>query len=291
MLLDSIEETYFSFRSRRRDITHATVCDCNACARIPQLDLKYISHHGQFVRNDSEGSVELTGSDVIAAHGLLKNHVKEQFETDAYLLVTEPCVEALGLDPDALSMVRHEEPSETMGAIAGFVMDLDERWRYEQERRRVFVLPSEAEFEIVDEIPAPPPVVWDYVTSPSKRLEWQTDVQRIDQENPGGRQGVGTTNHCAHGAGTVLEEIVDWRPFQYLTKRMIGPKPFRPSLLTVEFRPTGDSATEVRVRVEKLSGWHRAAYVLLLKRRIRAQVTKDLESLKALLADHASSGG
>lgn len=286
MLLDAIEETYFSFRSRRRDVAHATVCDCNACARIPQLDLKFISHHGEFVRHVLEGKVELTGSDVITAHGLLKNHVEEQFGTDAYLLVTESCVEAFGLDPAALSMEPHEEPSEAAGAVRAYVMDLDKRWRYEQERRRVFVLPAEAEFEVVDEIPAPPSVVWDYVTSPRKRVEWQTNVDRIDQENPGGRQGVGTTNHCAHGNGTVLEEILDWRPFDYLTKRMIGPRPFRPSLLTIEFRPMGDSATRLRVRGEKLSGWHRATYVLLLRRRIRAQMTEDLESLKTLLRNH-----
>lgn len=72
MLLDTVEETYYSFRTRRRDITHSTTCDCNACSRIPQLDLKFISHHGRFVRNDVEGRTELTGNDVIVAHSLLR---------------------------------------------------------------------------------------------------------------------------------------------------------------------------------------------------------------------------
>jgi hypothetical protein len=283
MLLDTIEETYFSFRSRRRDITHSTVCDCNACARIPQLDLKFISHHGQFVRTALEGSVELTGNDVIVAHSLLKNQVEERFGTDAYLLVTEPCVAALGLDTEALSMDPHEESSEAVGTVRGYVTDLDERWRYEQERRRVFVVPSQAEFEIVEELPASPSLAWEHVTSPRKRVAWQGGVDRVDQENPGGRQGIGTTNHCAHGSSTLLEEVLDWRPFQYLTKRMIGPRLLVSWVWTIEFRPIGESSSQVRVRGEKLSGLHRAAYGLLFRRRIEAQIAEDLARLRVLL--------
>jgi hypothetical protein len=115
MLLDTIEETYFSFRARRRDIAQSTVCDCDACARIPQLDLKFISHHGRFVRNNLEGSVELTGSEVITAHALLKNQVRSRFGTDAYLFLTEACVDALELDTGASSMEPHEESSEAIG--------------------------------------------------------------------------------------------------------------------------------------------------------------------------------
>lgn len=282
MLLDTIEETYFSFRSRRRNVTHSTVCDCNACAQIPQLDLKFITHHGQFVRNDFEGNVELTGKDVIAAHSLLKNHIKDRFDTDAYLFVTESCVEAFGLDTEALAMEPHEESSEAAGTIRGYVTDLDERWNYEQERRRVFVVPSQAEFEIVGDIPAPPPVVWEYVTSPHKRVEWQGDVERVDQENPGSRQGVGTTNHCAHGNMTVVEEILDWRPFQYLTRRTIGSKLLGPLVLTIEFHPIAEQSTQVRVRGEKLSGLRRAAYSLF-RRRIEGQITEDLARLRTVL--------
>jgi uncharacterized protein YndB with AHSA1/START domain len=90
------------------------------------------------------------------------------------------------------------------------VTDLDERWRYEQERRRVFVLRSRAEFEVVEDIPASPSVVWDHVTSPRKRIQWQGNVDRVDQENQGGRQGVGTTEKSLPAFQTrmdLLDEI------------------------------------------------------------------------------------
>jgi hypothetical protein len=46
MLLDTIERCYFGFRRRRRDVRQATSCECNACTRIPDLDLKFVVHHG-----------------------------------------------------------------------------------------------------------------------------------------------------------------------------------------------------------------------------------------------------
>ena len=42
LLLDTIERCYFRFRQRRRDVRQATSCDCNACVRIPDLNLKFV---------------------------------------------------------------------------------------------------------------------------------------------------------------------------------------------------------------------------------------------------------
>ena len=46
LLLDTIERCYFGFRRRRRDVRQATSCECNACVRIPDLNLKFVVHHG-----------------------------------------------------------------------------------------------------------------------------------------------------------------------------------------------------------------------------------------------------
>src|SRR5437899_3987948 len=42
MLLDTIERRYVGLRRRRRDVPQGTSCECNACARTPDLDLKLI---------------------------------------------------------------------------------------------------------------------------------------------------------------------------------------------------------------------------------------------------------
>jgi hypothetical protein len=75
MLLDTIERCYFGFRRRRRDVRQATTCECNACSRIPDLDLKFVVHHGGAIMQKVAGRQELLGSDVIVVHRLLKKGV------------------------------------------------------------------------------------------------------------------------------------------------------------------------------------------------------------------------
>ena len=54
-LLDTIERCYFGFRRRRRDVRQATSCECKACVRIPDLNLKFVVHHGLALRQRVAG--------------------------------------------------------------------------------------------------------------------------------------------------------------------------------------------------------------------------------------------
>src|SRR3954465_3772557 len=76
-LLDTIERCYFGFRRRRRDVRQATSCEGNACVRIPDLNLKFVAHVGDVIRQKVFGLEELVGADVIVVHRLLKNTVIE----------------------------------------------------------------------------------------------------------------------------------------------------------------------------------------------------------------------
>jgi hypothetical protein len=51
---------------------------CDAYARIPDLDLKFVVHHGSAIYQEVAGHQELLGSDVIVVHRLLKNDVVEK---------------------------------------------------------------------------------------------------------------------------------------------------------------------------------------------------------------------
>jgi hypothetical protein len=55
----------------------------------------------------------------------------------------------------------------------------------------------------------------------------------------GGRRGPGSSNHCMHGADAVVEEILDWRPYDYVTDRTILDTPGGPTkvLHTIELEP------------------------------------------------------
>jgi uncharacterized protein YndB with AHSA1/START domain len=74
--------------------------------------------------------------------------------------------------------------------------------------------------------PAPRDLVWTYMTDPALRPLWQHGVTGVDEQPTAPRRGVGTTNHCMHGADVLIEEILDWRPTDYYTLRTTLPNGF-----------------------------------------------------------------
>ena len=216
-LMDTLEGAYFAFRRRLDAIGRATSCDCNACLRLPSLNLKILAHYGAFVRERVFGTEELTGADVIVVHRLLKNSVRTDLELPAYLLLTDACARAAGVDPLALGLIEHEEQAEGIGSVRTWVQDLEAAWRREQEQRRVRVRERQAVARLELDLPVPPPSAWQYMTSPELRMRWQLGVVAVTQDLADGRRGVGMVNHCVHGEGATLEEVLDWRPFEYAT--------------------------------------------------------------------------
>ncbi|HJU52569.1 MAG TPA: DUF2652 domain-containing protein [Acidimicrobiia bacterium] len=287
ILLDAIDSTYFAFRSRLRNIEHATTCRCNACVQIPLLDLKFVAHFGDFVRSRVAGHEDLTGTDVIVVHRLLKNSITEKLGLRGYTFLSEACITALELDPDALGMNEHREQYGDVGVVAGYVIDMDQRWRQEQERTRLYVTSPEAQFEFSAELPASPALIWDYFTTPAKRLLWQPEFNRIDQTNPGGRRGPGTTNHCVHGRGAIVEEILDWRPFDYYSVRLILPG-LGNWTQTVELRPRANGNTEVAVRGERLRG-AKGLMLTAMKRTLHKRLTTNIDRLRVVLGSSAGN--
>ncbi len=226
-LLDAIERTYFAFRRRLRDIGQATSCECNACVLMPRLDLKFIAHHGSIVRHRIAGREELVGSDVIVAHRMLKNHVVERLGVPAYALFSGACVTAMGVDPVALHMTPFEDAYDDLGEMAGYVHDLGAAWTAEQQLRRVIVTDRDAGYVFETTHPAPRDITWAFMTDPLMRPRWQAGVEGVNELPTAPRRGVGTTNHCMHGKDVLIEEILDWRPTDYVTQRTTLPNGFQ----------------------------------------------------------------
>ena len=246
MLLDTIERCYFGFRRRRRDVRQATSCPCDACVRIPDLDLKFVVHHGSAIQQTVAGRKELLGSDVIVVHRLLKNDVVERLGIGAYALISQAATDASDLDPAALGMRPHTETYDRIGDVHGWVLDLGRRWLEEEARGRVFVSPDESILIVSVPTSVPPQVAWEYLTRPGQRMSWQPWVTEVTVKGAtGGRRGPGSANHCMHGKDAVVEEILDWRPYDYVTDRTILDTPTGPIKLlhTIEFEPTSTGTT------------------------------------------------
>lgn len=250
MLLDTIERCYFGFRRRRRDVRQATACECNACVQIPDLDLKFVVHHGVAILQRVAGRQELLGSDVIVAHRLLKNDVVEKLGMQAYALITQKCIDATDIAPAALGMRQHTETYDRIGEVPGWVHDLERRWQEEEARGRVRVMPEESILDLSVPTNVPPQVAWEFLTKPGQRMTWQPWVTEVTIEGAtGGRRGVGSANHCMHGKDAIIEEILDWRPYDYVTDRTILATPSGPVKLlhTIELEPVS-SGTIIHLR-------------------------------------------
>ncbi len=257
MLLDVIERCYFGFRRRRRDVRQATSCPCNACTRIPALDLKFVVHHGVALEQRVAGSRELIGPDVILVHRLLKNGVVERLGVPAYALATDVCLAAAGLDPDALDMQPITEAYEGIGEVPCRVHDLERRWAIEQQRVRAFVTAEEALASLSIPVRAPLQTAWEYLTTPGRRMAWQPWVTSVEVRGAaGGRRGAGSSNHCMHGKDAVVEEILDWRPYDYVTDRTVVDTPGGPVRFphTIELEPTAQGTT-----IHMRFGWPKTA--------------------------------
>jgi uncharacterized protein YndB with AHSA1/START domain len=251
-LQDTIERCYFSFRRRLRDVGQASSCECNACILVPNLDLKVVAHHGRIVRQRVASRDELFGSDVIVVHRLLKNHVAESTGFAAYALYSEACVAAMGLSDPALAMlVEHRETFEGVGEIGGWVRDLQAAWDEEQRRATVVVGLRDTirSYDVI--VAAAPALAWEWATSPARRPHWQYGVEAVlPQGGPAGRRGTGTVNHCIHGKDMIVEEVLDWQPYDHVSYRTLLPIPDVPKLVnTFVFDDLGDGRTRVEVRL------------------------------------------
>jgi hypothetical protein len=242
LLLDTVERCYFAFRRRRRDVRQATNCECNACVRIPTLDLKFVVHHGLILQQRIAGREELLGADVILVHRMLKNEVSASTGIEAYALLTQACVDVIDVDPPALGMVPYSGTYD-VGEVRGWIHDLGRRWEEEESRERVYVGSADALMGIGRELPVPPQIAWEFITTPGRRASWQsrsgvTGIELVSAT--GNRRGVGATNHCMHGKEIVIEEILDWRPYDYFSDRTTMNTPMGPVrfLSTFEITPT-----------------------------------------------------
>jgi hypothetical protein len=213
--------------------------------RIPDLNLKFVVHHGTILRQQVAGSEELLGPDVILVHRLLKNDVVASTGIAAYALFSQQCVDAMDLDVAALDMRAARETYEYIGDVTVWVHDLDRRWAQEEARRRVFVDEAQALYRFDAATSAPPQVVWEFLTSPGRRTLWQLGVTGVEVIAPGNRRGVGATNHCMHGGGSSIEELLDWRPYDYYTFQNTVQTPMGSVsyVATTELEPTSSGTT------------------------------------------------
>ncbi len=102
-------------------VIESTPCQCAVCSNIDKLGLKIIVHLGEAVFHEVAGRAQVSGSDVILAHRLLKNTLNSH----EYLLLTAPAYQAMRQHlPGEFS--EHSEHYEGFGEVPLYVRYLEQ---------------------------------------------------------------------------------------------------------------------------------------------------------------------
>jgi arsenite methyltransferase len=108
--------TFFKvFANKISELTLHKICNCTACRNIEQLKLKVVVHSGRTAFYEISGHQEMTGTDVIIVHRLLKNSV----EADEYILLSEDAYHDLVLPEGRVE--QSEEAYDEIGIIKTYI--------------------------------------------------------------------------------------------------------------------------------------------------------------------------
>jgi hypothetical protein len=121
-VVDVVRRCHGSFRGELSKAGSQWVCSCAACARVGELDVKFVVHHGAYVAQSIAGNEEFLGPDVNLAHRLLKNHARELVGAVPYALFTDAAVQALDVRTDG--MVAGEEAYDDTRSVRVHVLPL-----------------------------------------------------------------------------------------------------------------------------------------------------------------------
>jgi len=273
-LLEIIEATYLDFRNRQRSMHRNVTCQCTACQMSAQLDLKFITHHGDFVLQHVAGKQKPLGSSVNLLHRLTKNKVKESTGWRGYAMFTEASLDRMDVHP--LNVHSQVESYEHLGDVKTFSVNLDDRYNELTDERYVVLSPDKADVVLSKEFSVPPAVLWEWLNEPKKRTQWMVGSAWHEKDRPQGRTGRGATNHCSNS--DAIEHILDWRPFSYYTVELVK-KPLNVTITcTLEAITNGTRLTWCAQLNGSLPRW-------VLRRLCRLFVSKGVrtaDSFKAL---------
>lgn len=236
--VEMLEDSYVAFRKAIDLMVLNNTCQCNACANIPNLDLKFFVHYGAFTLQRLGDHNELLGSDVNLVHRLLKNHVTEETGLRAYTLYTDDAVRQLGLGDISQTMTPHWERYEHLGEVATHVQDMHPVWQVKKDETQVGIPQGKWLAREELELPIPVHQMWDILTTPEYRAVLMESKWQEIQNRQNGRLATGSIYQCYHGDGRITTQtILEWQPFERMVTEDTTPVPRATCLIELRLTP------------------------------------------------------
>ena len=253
--LETIETTYLDFRRAIELMVLNNSCQCNACANVSSLDLKFFVHFGTFVLQTIGDHDELLGTDVNLIHRLLKNSVTADTGIHAYLLCTAAAVAALGFDDPGELMVHHTETVADLGEASMWIMDMQPIYEAGATDDRIVFEPGEIIGTLQVDSVLPPHVVWDYLSNPEFRKLLVGSERQEVTDLKAGRIGPGSAYQCFHGKGVYPQVVLEWEPFDRMVIEQVLKMPGGSTTMVVDYQlAPNDDGTHLTSTAARLGG-------------------------------------
>ncbi len=167
--------------------------------------------------------------------------------------------------------------------------DLRRRREAEQQRVRTKVTDDDALAVITIPATVPREILWEWTTSPARRIRWTSGMTGVTEDLANGRRGIGTVNHCAHGKNVSIEEVIDWVPPEYETKRVnTGFRGVPRLVITTELIARGPGQTDLVYRVARPRSLKDRLILQAMEGQFRTAVVRDSATLIELAAADAA---
>ena len=215
------ENLYNAFALRRQDIIANTTCTCKACANVGNLDLKIITHYGQFDEVTIGPVTDISGPDVILVHRMTKTDVTERTGVRSYALFSDAAAEAMDIQE---ALAPFSQSFEHFGEVSMKVFDLAAAWEtFRGDRERHFLNEEDGVWTFRHKFSAPTAVVWEALVAPEHKRRWMANMKDVTVESAQGRISEGSKYHCAHELADFHYRVTDWEPFIYFSTRISDP--------------------------------------------------------------------
>jgi hypothetical protein len=291
-LVEMIEDTYVAFRRAIEQMVINTTCQCNACANISTLDLKFFVHHGTFSISPLRGTDELVGSSVNELFRLLKNGITDATGIRAYTAYTAEAVEALGLDGFTTNLTRHTETYPDVDELTVWIQDMHPVWERGRDGTRFHVSPEDVLARVEAELPVPLGVAWELLLQP----RYRSIIFGLDRQEPAcreqGRIAEGSVFTCYHGrSGVTTQTVLAMQPLNSMVTEDTTPIPGARIFNEVGIESRGN-ATAITITCSKGRGPWLARVVndLVGRRLLGPRLGRGLAALQATIEREMADG-
>lgn len=290
-LLAQIQKMFVSFHAHLKKYETNRICNCGACKTAHTLTLKFVAHYGNITLNRIKDRSSLFGKEVVIAHRLLKNDIKN----NEYALVTNNLVNACtswtDMDTVAWAPIYHRSQRYDSGEVSYCYISLSPLMDHVPEpKAEDFSIPGVKALMTQCEatLEAPMDMVFDVLADLSWRSKWMVGTAPVTDMLSAKITQSGSTHRCITNGPVIISH-----DFQTTDDRVTfsetDVKKNHCAVFTLE--RIGQNLTRGRVEVFMRRNWlMETIFKLFMKKKMQKQIDDSFTKLNRYCQDLLEKG-